>query len=305
MEIKNVLVPTDFSAPSRIALNYGVALARQLRARLTVLHVLEPQPAADVASASEIVRIEREREENALQQLGTLLAPEDEDDLDLKIVLKFGTPSRQIVSTVEEQHTDLVVLGTHGRRRLERFILGSTTEGLLRRLHVPVLTVSHVTAPRAIKRILFATDLSEPSGVSFDLALDVARTLGADLVAVHAMGGPVMTVGEFGMTVQAEDLAVEEARRRLDLLVAEGLRQGINVQTSIGHGPAPEEILKAAVEVSADLILLAIEARGFLDRTLFGTTAEHVVRDASVPVLSIPRELKEQSRQLRLAHGKS
>jgi nucleotide-binding universal stress UspA family protein len=288
MDIKNVLVPTDFSEPSQIALDYGIALARQLRARLTVLHVLEPQAAMDVTSASDIVRIERERQENALQQLEGLLAPEDEDDLDFKVVLKFGSPRRQIAATVEEEHVDLVVLGTHGRRRLERFILGSTTEALLRKLHVPVLTVSHVAAPKAIERILFATDLAEPSGASFDFALDAARTLRANLVAMHAMGGPVMTSGELGMTVQTEDLAAGEAHRRLDLLVAKGRQQGITVQTSIDDGPAAEGILKAAAECSADLILLPIETRSFLDRTLFGTTAEHVVRDAGIPVLTVP-----------------
>jgi nucleotide-binding universal stress UspA family protein len=288
MDIKNVLVPTDFSQPSKIALDYGVALARQLRAQLTLLHVLEPLPVVEITTAADMVRVEKGRRESALEQLGNLVAPEDEDDLNLRIVLKTGNPRKEIATAVEKLHADLVVLGTSGRGRLGRLILGSTTAALLRRLQAPILTVCHVSSPREIKRILFATDLSESSHESFGAALEVARTFHADILAVHALGGPMLASGELGLPVQPEELALNEARRRLDALVAEGKRQGIAVRTLIADGHAAAEILKAAQESTADLILLPIETKGFLERALMGTTAEQVVREAGIPVLSVP-----------------
>ena len=294
MNIKNVMVPTDFSQPSGIALHYGVALARTLRARLTLVHVLEPQPVLEVATEEEIASLERGRREAALQQLAALLAPEDEDDLDLELVLRFGNARKEIAEAVREYHADMVVLGTHGRGRLGRWILGSTTEELLRRLHVPMVTVCHTSSPKPFRRILFATDLLQSSSAAFAFALDMAQTLHAEILAMHALGGPVLTSGEFGMSIQVEKLAVEEVRRRLRLLVEEGDREGIAVKALIADGPAAAQILQAADENDADMILLAIESKGIIERTLLGTTAERVVREATIPVLSVPVQVEAQ-----------
>jgi nucleotide-binding universal stress UspA family protein len=215
-------------------------------------------------------------------------------------VLKTGNPRKEIATAVDELHADLVVLGTNGRGRLGRLILGSTTAALLRRLQVPVLTVCHVTSPKEINRILFATDLSESAHESFGAALEVARTFQADIVAIHALGGPMLASGELGLPVQPEELARNEARRRLDILGAEGKRQGVAVRTLLADGPAAAEILKAAQENGADLILLPIETKGFLERALMGTTAEQVVREAGIPVLSVPVPVAaENSRRSR------
>jgi nucleotide-binding universal stress UspA family protein len=294
MDIRNVMVPIDFSQPSRMALDYGVDLARVLRARLTLVHVMEPQPVMEGAMAGEIARDELERREAALQQLGDLVAPEDQDDLDLRTVLKSGNAKKEIATAVNEQHANLVILGTHGRGRLGRLILGSTTEGLLRKLHVPVLTVSHVMAPRRFKRILFATDLSDASHAAFTFALDMARKLRGDVLALHVMGGPMLAAAELGIPTEPNESALEEVRRRLRTLTMEGKAEGVAVQTSIADGVAATQILHAATESQADLILLAIESKGLIERRLLGTTAERVVREATIPVLSVPVSLNAQ-----------
>jgi nucleotide-binding universal stress UspA family protein len=301
MDIRNVMVPIDFSQPSRMALDYGVDLARVLRARLTLVHVMEPQPVLETATAGEIARIELERREAAFQQLEELVAPEDQDDLDLRIVLKSGNAKMEIAAAVEEQHVDIVVLGTHGRGRLGRFILGSTTEGLLRKLHVPVMTVSRVMFPGSFKRILFATDLSDSSHTAFTLALDMARKLRGDVLALHVMGGPMLAAAEFGTPTELNESALEEVRRRLRTLAIEGKAQGIAVQVSVADGAAATQILRAATENQADLILLAIESKGLIERSLLGTTAERVVREAAIPVLSVPVSLDVQRAKVEQA----
>ena len=287
MDIRNVMVPIDFSEPSGVALEYGVALARIVGARLTLIHVMEPEPVL-AATEGERERIELGRREAALQKVEKLVAPEDEDDLDLRIVIRSGNARKEIPATVDEQHVDIVVLGTHGRGRLGRLVLGSTTQGMLRKLQVPVMTVSHVMSPRPFRRILFATDLSDASHGAFTFALDMARKLRADILALHVMGAPTMAAGELGMTVEPNESALEEVRRRLRNLAAEGKAQGITVQTSIADGAAATQIMEAAAENQADLILLAIESKGLIERTVLGTTAERVVREAGIPVLCVP-----------------
>jgi nucleotide-binding universal stress UspA family protein len=284
MEIKNVMLPTDFSEPSRMALQYAVILARIYHARLTLLHVVEPQPELEGAT---IAHRERERCESARQQLENLLAPEDEDDLDLQIVVKSGHARNEIAAAVEHYQADIVVMGTHGRRLLGRLIMGSTTEGLLRKLPVPVMTVCHAISAKGLNRLLFATDFSDSWHGVFQITLKMARVLGADIIAVHALGEPVLASDEFGLATQSE-VAAAEVHRRLAVLVAEAKHHGVDVQPLILEGPAPGGIVKAAAESLVDLIILGIDKKGILERALLGTTAEHVARNASVPVLFIP-----------------
>jgi nucleotide-binding universal stress UspA family protein len=284
MEIKNIMLPTDFSEPSRTALQYAVVLARIFRARLTLLHILEPQPELEGVT---IAHTEHDRRQNAMHQLENLLAPEDEDDLDVQTVVKSGHARTEIAAAVEQYHADIVVLGTHGRRRLGRLIMGSTTEGLLRKLPVPIMTVCHALSPRGLKRLVFATDFSDSWQGLFQITLKMARVLGAEILAVHALGEPVLASGEFGLATQPE-VATAEVHPRLEVLVAEAKSQGVDVQPLILEGPAAAAILKAAVESLADLIILGIDQKGILERALLGTTAEHVARHASVPVLFIP-----------------
>jgi nucleotide-binding universal stress UspA family protein len=284
MEIKNVMLPTDFSEPSRLALQYAVVFARICHARLTLLHVLEPPPELEGAT---IAPTEHDRREKAMQQLESLLAPEDEDDLDLQTVVKSGHARKEIGAAVGHYHADMVVLGTHGRRLLGRLMMGSTTEALLRKLPVPIMTVGHAVSPKGVNRVLFATDFSDLSHGVFQIALEMAMVFRAEVIAVHALGEPVLASGEFGLATESE-VAADEAHRRLAVLVAEGKRHGIDVQPMLLQGPAATAILNAATESLADLIILAIDKKGILERALLGTTAEHVARQASVPVLFIP-----------------
>src|SRR5690349_19920617 len=145
MDIKNVLVPVDFSPPSQLAVNYGVAFARKLRASLTLLHVVESGAAVVVGFPVESTAIEERHRDQALRMLSALVAPEDQDDLDLRILIKSGDIKDKILSVIDEQHADIVVMGTHGRGLFGRWLIGSVTEGILRKVSIPILTVCRAT----------------------------------------------------------------------------------------------------------------------------------------------------------------
>ena len=286
MDIKNVLVPTDFSVPSQAAVNYGITLARKFRARLTLLHVLAPQPLLSEAAALD-PNLEEDLGQDALQQLSELVVPEDQDDLDLRTVIKVDAIHKAIISTIKEQNVDLVVLGTHGHGRLGRWVLGSTTETVLRKLTIPVLTVRD-TRQMNFGRILFATDLSESSLQALDFALDLAHILRSDIVVLHTVNRRMLASVEDAVGGEMHELAVRQARQKLAVIVAEGRRRGIEVSTRLTEGNAAEKILKSAEEVDADLVLIGMTRKGVIERTLTGATAERVVREARVPVLCVP-----------------
>ena len=92
MNIRNVLVPVDFSLPAEKAVDCGVALARRFRARLTLVHVLEPPPQWPYPVPLDPPADDSRDREEALQKLWSMLSPEDQDDLDLHVVVRLLEP---------------------------------------------------------------------------------------------------------------------------------------------------------------------------------------------------------------------
>lgn len=144
--IKNVLVATDFSKCSDVALDYGRALARQFGARLHVIHAVEPF-APDVTTGgfvAAIPELQASMDEAARGQLEALLTPDDRQTLHATTVLvSFAAPSPAIVEYAANEHVDLIVVGTHGRRGVSHLLMGSVAEKVVRTAPCPVLTVRH------------------------------------------------------------------------------------------------------------------------------------------------------------------
>jgi nucleotide-binding universal stress UspA family protein len=275
MRIERVLVPIDFSPASTVAVNCAVVFAREFRASLTLLHVLDSRaPDGDRAN----------------QKLTALVGPEDQDDLNLQTVIKRGSAEENIRSTIREQHADLVVMGTHSRRFLDRLFIGSVTVGVLRHIEVPILTVSQAARPLRFERILFATDLSERSMSAFDSVLDLAQTKKSNVTLLHTLPIAVVPVDALPMGAYVPPDYTEDARAQLDDLVAKGTQRSVKVESVVVEGIPADAILKTAQDKMIDLIVITAEHRSLLERALLGSTTERVIRESDIPVLSIPKE---------------
>jgi len=137
LRLNRILLPVDFSDCSRKAMTYASSFARQFQAELLLLHAVEP--AAPAAMAAEFVPPEGESLEEAAKLLATWRntcgAPSS------KAVIRTGVAHQEIVRAAEEGNVDLIVIGTHGRRGLVHFLLGSTAERVVREAGCPVLVV--------------------------------------------------------------------------------------------------------------------------------------------------------------------
>ena len=275
MNIKKILVPVDFSPPSILAVNYGIALARKFRARLMLLHVTNAKQAV---------------QRDATSALSMLVAPEDQDDLNLAVLTRKGNIEAQIRAVIAENHVDLLVMGTHGRRLLGRWIIGSITQDLLRQSPVPVLTVCHAVRPIEFGHILFATDGSESAQALFPTVLELAQRLSASVCVVHVVAEPMMLYegpGNTSLMAEARAASIERAKAHLTLLVALGKQQNVKMQSILLDGDPGVQLLKAAEDGNADLIAIGVRHRGRIDRAVFGTCAEALIRQAHIPVLSL------------------
>jgi nucleotide-binding universal stress UspA family protein len=302
IRIKRILCPIDFSDFSRHAFDRAVAVARCYDAAISVLHVLPvPSVVPAVPYGPEgpgpfgFQTIDRAR---VLAELPAFLA----------IEAGIGTPidyhaveapsvHKEILLQAQRLAADLVVVGTHGRSGFDRLILGSVAEKVLRTSEVPVLTVPpHVTdvAPmwrEPFRRIVLATDFSVGSEAALRCAASLAQHAAARLTLVHVvepipvrrqpMVGTSFDVS--GYVAQLEKEAIETLRESVPAWV----RLGCETDDVVVKGKAYVEILRVAAERQADLIVLAVHGRNALDRMVFGSTTEHIVRRATCPVLTV------------------
>lgn len=144
--LKQVLVPTDFSETSEVALKYGSALAQAFTSSLHVLHVIpDPytQPWSVEATGVSITDLLRTWEADAKKRLETLVPPAERAQLKAELATRVGHPFVEIVRYARDQNVDLIVMGTHGRGPVGHMFLGSVAEKVVRKAPCPVLTVRH------------------------------------------------------------------------------------------------------------------------------------------------------------------
>ncbi len=140
------------------------------------------------------------------------------------------------------------------------------------------------------KTILFATDFSDNSEYAFDYALALAKKFEALLAIIHIINEPVDLRGFYVPHISFESLEEEieeSARKMMERFCRSHVRAYEPVMTFIVPGVPYDEIIKKALELSADLIIMGTHGRSGLDHVLFGSTAEKVVRKSPIPVMTV------------------
>jgi nucleotide-binding universal stress UspA family protein len=297
--LRRVLAPVDFSESSRKAVGYGVALAEKTGAKLYLAHILAPVPEFGYVFPDNPPDTNALRITDARQTLLDLL-PANRDQLHYELIAKIGAVEHELLGMVRDESIDLVIMGSRGRTRLRRWFLGSVTEHLLRKVPVPVLTVSHITPEHeatagklpGIERILFATDLGLGVEKGATASAELAKYFNATLTVAHVV--PTSSFGDQLAPFPGEFLYSEDAATiagRMDGLMRSYMTD-LKIGTAILRGEPFDAILHFADENSIDLIVLNLERKAALERVLLGTTAEQVVRLSHMPVLSIPVEVR-------------
>ncbi len=145
--LKNVLVATDFSDASGVALKYGRELARTFESTLHVIHAVDLLAARIPMSQGhgyDLDHLQKEIEESARVAISELLTADDRAKLDAReAVVAALNPAEAVLDYAREKMIDVIVIGTHGRTGLSRLVMGSVAEKIVRNAPCPVLTVRH------------------------------------------------------------------------------------------------------------------------------------------------------------------
>lgn len=144
IKLKKILYPTDFSESSLEALKYAISFARDSKARLILMHVVNEKMFSEGLSLARVSAPEALREElqaEAERQLKSLIPAQERQGLSWEQVILSGLPFLEIIRYAQANDIDLIVIGTHGHTGVEHIIFGSTAEKVVRKAHCPVLSV--------------------------------------------------------------------------------------------------------------------------------------------------------------------
>jgi nucleotide-binding universal stress UspA family protein len=268
---ERILCPVDFSDLSKAALHYAATLAKCSGARLTVLYAdhFEPPPYFIEGGLEALKAQYREAERYARKHLERfvkgVLGPAE----GLELLVVEGLPADAIRNTAAGSGSDLIVMGTHGRGGLNRLMLGSVTERVLRESRIPVLAVRG-QAKEPIGRILCPVNDSDAARNALRTAVALARCTGAGVTALHV-----------------REPGARDTIQSLCDWIPGPLRPACEVRELSTRGDVAREVIRLASELGAGLIVLGARHKAFADTTVIGANTIRMVRHAPSPVLAV------------------
>ena len=298
LSVKNVLFTTDFSAMSEAAFPYATAICRHFGSLLHTAHVLSDTNilmmtgGVDYVSLSTIYEDAHTEAKEKLDQISGHL-----EGVAHRIHVRHGQVWENLAGLIDEEHIDLIVLGTHGRSGLGKLLLGSVAENILRHAPCPVLTVGpkvsgsaklpvfgnrrrDLTPPELeLRQVVFATNFGKNSACVAQEAISLAEEFGARLTMLHVIEDYTQLGSRPG--------PMEDGVRRLHDLIPTNAALQYLPETLLEFGSAPDCITKAAAEREADLIVIGARSSEDAGSTHLPSTSQHVIAQAQCPVLTI------------------
>ncbi len=284
LDLKAVIYATDFSPCSKNAGLFAARMAAYFSAKLLVAHAFRlAQAAIEVEVGDRQLSQQRKDMSHLLSKEASLLGT---NSVEVIPMLLEGDPEDVIPDLAETHEPSLIVLGTHGGGRLERGIIGSVAEKILRSTRWPVLTVGPHVQPLTSKtfpfeRILFATDFTAAAASAAIYAVTFAEVFGAKIDVLNVIREDVIEHPDRLADLQTRYFGA------LDSLVPLCAREFCDPRTYVAVGGAHDKILEHISERSIDLLVLGIRKTSHLSMEMRTSGAFRIVVDAACPVLTI------------------
>jgi nucleotide-binding universal stress UspA family protein len=288
---EDVLFPTDGSDGASRVLDHVLDLATEHGA---TVHLLSAAGVDDETLTSGRTEVAAEIESRAHSVVSAAAARADARGVETVTSVASSAPSDAVVDYTEEAGIDLIAMPTHGRTGLERILLGSTTERVVRRSPAPVLALPPTDDSREYpyRRLLAPTDGSRCAETAIELGAGLAAATDARFDVLS-----IVDVAHLGFDTrvdlqidQLEENAAKFVDAGSDLAAAAGVAAD-RITTGVVSGTSPYREINAYVEANdIDLLVVGTHGRTGIDRYLLGSVTEKLLRTSSVPVLTVRAE---------------
>jgi len=294
---RHLLVPLDGSPTAELVLPAARFFAAA-GASISLLHVIEKRTKATIHQERHLIEVN-----DAQHYLEDIKANAFEKTTTIDLHVHdpgVGDVARSITAHGQEMGADLIVLCTHGRGDLSRFLFGSIAEQVLATARVPVLLVPHQVKqwdrPFTCRRILAPVDVAGRHETGVDLALDVACLCRAEIHFVAAVPtfGTLSTERAAAAQVLPTSANVlleieqDEARDKLARWMTSAKQRGLTVQAEVIRGRPADAIIEAARRLNPDLIVMATHRHKGLDARMSGSVGSRICAASPVCLLIAP-----------------
>jgi len=271
--MNNILVPTDFSAHAQAAFETAVSIARRTGALVHLYHVMD---IPDIPGMREIMARRNpagsEASETADSALHQLVRSETYRDIGASCSIDYGTPWKAITGKAEGDGFDLVVIGSHGMKRLEKIVFGSTTEQVIRHSICPVLTVQDTLCCFSPASIVLGAERSRENTCCIDAARSFASHYNATMHLVK-----VSTPDHF--------INTRQARMEMEFLARENGIGEYSVNC-YNDESMQEGLLHFAEDIGADLLCMTTRVTSELARLYRTTMGRNTTTEVAIPILT-------------------
>ncbi|MFC6961070.1 universal stress protein [Halocatena marina] len=293
-----ILIPTDGSAGANAAARHGVSLARAFDSQVHFLSVVDERSYSHrLADLDPDIDARREMlEQQANDAVQSLEMTATDASVTFHTAVEHGIPHETILDYAEQHDIDLLSMGTHGRTGLDRVLLGSVTERVIRTSDHPVLT-SRTEPDDRLKydRILIPTDGSEAASAAINHGIAIAERYDATIHILSVVDlGAITGTYEMGPSISdLLDTLGEECEHAVAEVAAKCRDRDVDVVTSVDQGTPSKAIQEYISDAGIDLVAMGTHGRTGLERYLIGSVTARVVRTSSAPVLTVrePREV--------------
>lgn len=289
MTFKKILVPLDGSDNSEKVLAWTTGLASKLKFEVVLLAVAGPDAPSSISNEGDGTKASAT---NYLEMQAKQLR---EQGFTANTAVEFGQPADAIIAVADRIGADMIAMATHRDKVVQRGILGSVTDSVLRTASIPVLAVNPdgeseaFASPDGPSTVIVPLDGSELAEQSVPVALDIAAACGAAVIFIRSVHIPAVAVAGPGAEFYDVDYGVsgerEKAREYLAKFVAQAEAKGITAKTHAALGNAAGRILEEARAIPDALVVISSHGRGGFKRMLLGSVADKIVRASHHPVL--------------------
>ena len=297
---KKMLVPLDGSEVAEVALTYAKELAGRLDLDVVLFHVCVPEERelasmhrAYVERAAELVS----RQSGEVQQQAGIQS--GGKALQARAELAVGHPAEEILRYADENDIDLILMSTHGRSGIRRWVIGSVAAKVVRATKRPIALiradrVCRDAGDRGITgKVLVPLDGSKESEAVIPYVQELASKLDGEvvlfLVAAPTYPAYILPSEPVPVPVSKEEMerVRSKAKEYLEKVGSALKGKGIKTKSEVGFGSAADEIIKFADEIDADLVAMSTHGRSGLSRWAYGSVADKVLHGVTSPIFLV------------------
>ena len=306
-----ILYPTDFSDVSKKALEYVKKLKEAGTREVIIVHIIDERqivrfPVMKIAWDRErlnnvATELQEHLEKNTKEELKTVESELKRVGFNVKVIMRIGSPFREILRVEDEEDVSAIVIGSHGKSNIKEMLLGSVSENVIRYCKKPVLvTKRQEIGIEMFTRILYPTDFSDVSKKALEYVKKLKEAGTREVIIVHIIDErqivrfPVMKIAWDrerlnNVATELQEHLEKNTKEELKTVESELKRVGFNVKVIMRIGSPFREILRVEDEEDVSAIVIGSHGKSNIKEMFLGSVSENAIRYCKKPVLVVKR----------------